>query len=89
MTTKKEVRKINAAKNEFVEWLEKNEAQQIIIFNPLDLDFDYYRSISGTCHKGNYNMYFMIHLGAIKIEGHIGPQKIKSYSIEEFLTILI
>jgi len=63
MGIKKIARPMNKAKNAFVEWLKKNDATSIDVFEgeeEPDDGWDYYRSISGFIENRLYSVIFSI-----------------------------
>lgn len=89
MGIKKVVRPINKAKNEFVEWLKTNNADNIDVFEgELTGFWDYYRSVNGFVGDTFYSVYFMMRQGQVKIDYSDGENDYNEMSVEEFLLLI-
>lgn len=84
---KKIVRPMNKAKNDFIKWLEKNNATSIDDFEGEKTKgdgWDYYRSISAFVGESLYVVCFTVWRGEESIDYRDGEYKHPNLSIEEF-----
>ena len=89
MGIKKIARPINKAKNTFIEWLKKNDAEEIDDFEGLrDDSWTYYRSVSAFVGESLYVVDFMIWRKDISIDYSDGENTYKKMSVSEFLLLI-
>lgn len=85
MGIKKIARPINRSKNKFIEWLKKNNAEDIDVFEGKEnTEFDYYRCVSAFIGENLYIVYFMIWNGNVKIDYSDGENKYEKMTLEDF-----
>lgn len=91
MGIKKIARPINSAKNKFVQWLKKNNAENIDEFEGAKLagdGWDYYRSVSAFVGENLYTVYFTIWNGTVKIDYSDSENRYNDMSVEDFNQLL-
>lgn len=76
---------INQAKNKFIEWLKKNNAEDIDVFcGEEDAEWDYYRHVSAFIVENFYFVYFMIWKGNIIIDYSDDENRYEKMTINDF-----
>lgn len=90
---KKSIRPINKAKNHFVNWLKKNKAEDVDIYDPLKEDDDraweYYIHISAFVGDDLYDCCFSRFQGKDRIEYSDPSVRYNNIGIEEFIDIIV
>lgn len=84
----KKWKKLNAAKNRFVEWLKQNKAECIDVYEGKESDFDYYRCVSGFVSGNLYTVYFTMWEGKIKIDYSDEENRYSDLNIDDFNKLL-
>lgn len=86
---KKIARPLNKAKNEFLDWLKKNNAECLDIFEgEKSEEWDYYRVVSGFVGGNLYTVSFEMWKGSIRIDYCDEEYKYPNMGIQEFLELL-
>lgn len=90
MGIKKVARPMNKAKNAFVKWLKKNNAEDIDSFNePIsDNEWDYYATISGFINDNLYTVYFMVWEGKETIDYSDEENNYSKMTIDQFMQLI-
>lgn len=90
MGIKKKCREINKAKNTFLAWLKKNNADSIDVYAGSDKDgrWDYYRCVSAFISNTYYVVYFMMWQDEVNIDYSDDNNRYDKMSIEEFLQLI-
>jgi len=89
MGIKKIARPMNKAKNSFVKWMEKNNAEDIDVYEGAENDsWDYYRNVDAFINNVFYVATFMVWDGQEVINYSRGTSRYMSLSIDEFMELI-
>jgi len=90
MGIKKIARRMNKAKNAFVNWLKENNADNVdgLKDKPSDEEWNYYMMISGFVNDNLYTVTFMVWNGEESIDYSDEENRYTKMSIDEFMQLL-
>lgn len=89
MGIKKVARPMNKAKNDFVKWLKKNNAEDIDVFEGEgSSEWDYYRSVSAFIKDKLYIVCFMVWSGEESIDYTDSSISYYKLNIQEFKDLI-
>ena len=84
MGIKKIARPMNKAKNEFLKWLKKNNADNIDIYAPEDSEWNYYVMVSGFISSHLYTSTFMVLKEKQSVDSDMREAYIEIYLLMSF-----
>ena len=81
---------MNRAKNNFVNWLKEQKAEDIDIYEgEKSNEWDYYRAVSAFIGNNLYTVYFMIWKGKESIDYSDEWNRYRNMTIDEFKELII
>ena len=75
---------MNKAKNEFLKWLKKNNADNIDIYAPEDSEWNYYVMVSGFISSHLYTSTFMVLKEKQSVDSDMREAYIEIYLLMSF-----
>ena len=79
---------MNKAKNEFLKWLKKNNADNIDIYAPEDSEWNYYVMVSGFISSHLYTSTFMVLKEKQSVDYRYEGSIHRDLSVDEFLELI-